>query len=89
MLGSRGRHTEVYWRYQCKRLIDEYDKLSPVCSKLTQEERLKMFEHIDGLDKKEAQMCKKELEKEFHKRLQSIRRKNRIFDGMKEGERNV
>ena len=89
MLGSHGRHTEVYWRYRCKKLIDEYDKLSPDGSKLIQEERLKMFEHIDRLDKKEAQICKKELEKELHKRIQAIRRKNRIFDEIKRGGRNV
>ena len=89
MLGSHGRHTEVYWRYRCKKLIDEYDKLSPKRSKLTQEERLRMFEHIDRLDKKEAQICKKELEKKFRKRIQMIRRKNRIFDEIKGGGNNV
>lgn len=46
MLGRRGSHTEIYWRYQCRKLIHLYDKLSPDGSKLTQEERLKMFEHI-------------------------------------------
>lgn len=89
MLGRRGSHTEIYWRYQCRKLIHLYDKLSPDGSKLTQEERLKMFEHIDRLDKKEAQYCKKELEKKLHKRIQAIRRENRIFDEIKGGGRNV
>ena len=81
MLGSRGSHTEIYWRYQCRRLIHLYDNISPKNLKLTYEERLRMFDRIDALDIKEARKCKYELEKRLHDVISDIRKKQRTGGG--------
>ena len=66
MLGSRGQHTVLFWRYKCKELLICLDRMSPKHSKLTEEEKNKRFDIINHMELKEAISYKYELEKKVH-----------------------